>query len=60
MFDETTTNQNRKQLNLVIRYWGNERKQIASEYLTKVFFGRTSGIDISLNVLQAIKEQVYL
>ena len=55
MFDETTTNQNRKQLDLAIRYWGNERKQIASEYLTQVFFGRTSGIDISLNILQVIK-----
>ena len=56
MFDETTTNQNRKQLDVLIRYWSNERKQIVSKYLTSVFFGRTSGIDISLNILLAIKE----
>ena len=56
MFDETTTNQNRKQLDMLIRYWSNYRKQIVSKYLTSVFFGRASGVDISLNILQAIKE----
>ena len=56
MIDETTTNQNRKQLDLLIRYWSNERKQIVSKYFTSVFFGRASGIDISLDILQAIKK----
>ena len=56
MFDETTTNQNRKQLDMLIRCWSNYRKQIVSKYLTSVFFGRASGVDISLNILQAIKE----
>ena len=60
LFDETMTNQNRKQLGVLIRYWKNERKQIVSKYLTSVFFGSPSGIDISLNILQAIKETVYL
>ena len=55
MFDEIMTNQNRKQLNVLIRYWCNERK-IVSKYLTSVFFGRTTGIDISSNILEAIKE----
>ena len=56
MFDETATNQNRKQLNVLIRYWSNERKQIVSKYFTSVFFGRPSGTDILLSILQAIKE----
>ena len=56
VFDETMTNQNRKQFDILTRYWSNERKQIASNYLTSVFFGRASGIDISLNILQAIIE----
>ena len=56
VFDETTTNQNRKQLHVLIRYWSNGRKQIVSKYHISVFFGRASGIDNSLNILQAIKE----
>ena len=56
MFDETTANQNRKQLDVLIRYWSIETKQIVSKCLTFVFFGRASGIDISMNILQTIKE----
>ena len=56
MFDKTATDQNRKQLHILIRHWSNERKQIVSKYLTSLFFGRASSIDISLNILQAIKE----
>ena len=56
MSDETTTYQNRKQLDILIRYWSNERKQIVLKYLTSVLFGRASGIDILLNIFQAIKE----
>ena len=56
MFDETATNQNRKQLNVLKRYWSNERKQIVSKYFTSVFFGRPSGTDILSSILQAIKE----
>ena len=56
MSDETTTYQNKKQLDILIRYWSNERKQIVPKYLTSVLFGRASGIDILLNIFQAIKE----
>ena len=56
MFDKTTANQNSKQLDILIRYWSSERKQIVPKYLTFVFFGRASGIDISLSIHQAIKE----
>ena len=38
MFGETTTNQNRKQLDVLIRYWSNKRKEIVSKYVTSVFF----------------------
>ena len=56
MFDKTMTYQDRKQLDVLLRYWSNARKQIVSKYLTSMFFGVASGIDISLNILQAIKE----
>ena len=56
IFDETTANQNRKQLDVLIRYWSNESNQLVSKYLTFVFFGRASGIGTSLNILQAVQE----
>ena len=34
MFDKTTTNQKRKQLHILIRYWSNERKQIKRFFRT--------------------------
>ena len=54
MFDRAKTNQNRKQLDILIRYWSNERKQFPNTL--PVFFGMASGIKISLNILQAFKE----
>ena len=41
MFDKTTTNQKRKQLHILIRYWSNERKQIVSKYLTSALFWKS-------------------
>ena len=41
MFDKATTNQKRKQLHILIRYWSNERKQIVSKYLTSALFWKS-------------------
>ena len=37
-FDETTTTQQRKQLDLLCRLWSDEENQVVTKYLTSFFF----------------------
>ena len=47
MFDETTTEQRRKQMDLLIRYWDEDEEQVVTRYMTSLFFGIAKAIDIT-------------
>ena len=44
MFDETTTVQNKKQMDVLIRYWSESEGLIVTQYLMFMFFGRAAGL----------------
>lgn len=47
IFDETSTIQNRKQMDLLLRYWDEERNQVVSAYLGSFFFCRAKAADVA-------------
>ncbi|XP_065683985.1 uncharacterized protein LOC105849661 [Hydra vulgaris] len=46
MFDETTTSQQRKQIDLLCRFWSEDKNQVVTKYLTSLFFGRAIAEDV--------------
>ena len=40
LFDETTTAQNKKQMDLLLRYWSEQADEVLTSYLTSLKFGR--------------------
>ena len=38
MYDETTTTQNKKQINILLRYWSNEENKVVTKYFSSSFF----------------------
>ena len=43
LFDETTTLQNRKQMDCLIRFWSKPNGQVLTKYLTSFFFAHAPG-----------------
>ena len=41
LFDETTTLQTRKQMDILIRYWSEKDNLVVTKYVTSFFFKRT-------------------
>ena len=56
MFDETTTLQNRKQMDLLVRFWDEEQNLVTTRYLTSLFFGRATALDIT-GMLMSLQEE---
>ena len=52
MFDETTTLQNRKQMDILVRYWDETQHQILTKYLGSMFFGRATASDITAMLME--------
>ena len=50
-FDETTTAQIKKQLDLVVRYWSNERNGIVVRYFHSLFFGHADAKTVVTSML---------
>ena len=56
MFDETTTLQNRKQMDLLVRFWDEKQNLVTTRYLTSLFFARATALDIT-GMLMSIQEE---
>ena len=59
IFDETTTVQNQKQMDVLIRYWSESEGLIAAQYLMFFFFGRATGdyiVDLFLQLQEDTNE----
>ena len=46
LFDETTTNQERKQMDILIRFYSEAVKLVVTKYVTSFFFGHAVGEDL--------------
>ena len=46
MFDETTTLQEQKQMDLLLRYWSETENKVITKYFLSLFFGRAKATDI--------------
>ena len=45
-FDETTTLQSRKQVDLLIHFWSQKSNQVVTRYLSSISFGRAPALDL--------------
>ena len=55
MFDETTTSQEQKQMDLLLRYWPETENKIVMKYFLSLLFGRAKATDI-VSMLQQLQE----
>ena len=46
MFDETTTAQVKKEMDLLLTYWDQDAEDVVTKYLDSLFFGRATAVDI--------------
>ena len=56
MFDKTTTHQNRKQMDILLRFWDKDENQVVTKYLTSIHFTRTKALDITEMLLKLEEE----
>jgi len=56
-YDETTTAQVKKQMDLVVRYWSSERNGVVVHYLGSVFLGHAQASIVSTKLLDIIAEK---
>jgi len=58
MYDETTTSQTKKQMDLLFRYWSNTENKVVTKYFSSLFFGRAKADEIvaMLKELQETKQ----
>ena len=54
IFDETTTVQNQKQMDLLIRYWDEDLGEVVTSYLGSLFFGRADAKDVTEMILNEL------
>ena len=47
IFDETTTYQNRKQTDVLLRFWDVDENQVVAIYLSSIHFVRAKAVDIT-------------
>ena len=56
IFDETTTHQNRKQMDIFLRFWDKDENQVVTNYLTSIHFTKTKAVEIT-EILLKFKEE---
>ena len=54
-YDETGNVQNRKQCDILIRYWCATSKQVCVRFFTALMFGHAKGADVSKAILNALE-----
>lgn len=59
LFDETTTLQNCRQLDILCRYWSEEKKEVQVCYLTSFIFGRTSSTELTKKILSLLEDPIF-
>ena len=58
-FDETTTQQVKKQLDILVRYWSASQEQVVVHFFKAVLFGHAKAVDVSKCLLESLSESGY-
>lgn len=56
-FDEATTAQNKKQLDIILRYWSPKYNRINVGYITSLFFGHAVAEDIAKGIVKVLTDE---
>lgn len=56
-YDETANTQNRKQCDLLLRYWSETAGEIRVQFLKALMFGHAKGKDVSIAILDTLQEE---
>ena len=54
-FDETTTSQVKKQMDLTLRYWSNTHQEVYVAFYTSLFFGHATGEIVAKKIFDQMK-----
>ena len=55
-FDETTTIQNQKQMDLLVRFWSEEKGEVVTRFLQALMFGHAKGKDVADSIIATMEE----
>jgi hypothetical protein len=56
-YDETCNSQNKKQCDLLLRYWSEDTGQICVQFLKSLMFGHAKGKDVAAAILETLNEE---
>ena len=54
-FDETSTTQVKKQMDLTLRYWSPAHNEVWSMFYTSLFFGHAEGVKVALKMYERLQ-----
>ena len=58
-YDETSNSQVRKQMDVLIRYWSEAKREVVVQFLKAILFGHAKGNTVSKAILDALQEAGY-
>lgn len=57
--DETGNSQGRKQCDILLRYWSDEKNEVSVRFLQTLFFGHAKGHDVGMKIVDIVQEVGY-
>ena len=57
--DETGNSQGRKQCDILLRYWSEEKNEVSVQLLQTLFFGHAKGHDVGMKIVDTVQEVGY-
>ena len=58
-YDETGNSQGRKQCDVLVRYWSEEKNEVSVRFLQTLFFGHAKGHDVGMKIVDTLQEVGY-
>ena len=58
-YDETANSQIRKQCDILVRYWSEDKGQVVVHFLKAAMFGHATGEDVANSILETLQETGY-
>ena len=58
-YDETANSQVRKQCDIIVRYWSEEKGQVVAQFLKAAMFGHATGESVAKCILETLQEPDY-
>ena len=59
MYDETTTKQVRKQMDILVRLWSETKEKVVVHFLKALFFGHVKGVDVAHSISNIIFDEEF-